>query len=365
VQARPRRHRPLDAGYTSEVDATDEAGWYRMLAEFDDANIFQTVAYGAATPRRGKLSHLVLRFEGVPVSIAQARIVRIPGVHLGIAYIRWGPMWRLRASASGVAAFRQCLRALRNEYACKRGLVLRVLPLLFDPDASVYMPMLAEEGFERVAGDAPSRTILMDLRPPLEQLRNGIRAHYKRELKRAERNGLEIVEGTTGDLFDALIEVHREMVRRKRFVEGSDIGRFRRVQDLLPEPLKMRIMLARSEAGVCAGLVCSAFATTAVYLFGATSDLGLKSNGSYLLHWKLIELLKNEGRAVYDLHGVNAEHNPGTYAFKRDLGGEHGSEVAFLGTFEAHEGWLGHRGVRFAERMRHKYRTLKEASRRA
>ena len=43
--------------------------------------------------------------------------------------------------------FRQAVRALRNEFVCKRGLVLRLFPLLFDDDAPCFASMLAEEGF--------------------------------------------------------------------------------------------------------------------------------------------------------------------------------------------------------------------------
>ncbi len=354
--------RTLDAGYASDVDTTDEAQWYRLLADFDDANIFQTWAYGTVMSGRGNLSHLVLRYDGVPASIAQARIAKVPGIGLGIAYVRWGPVWRRRGADASADTLRQVLRALRNEYACRRGLVVRILPVLFDIDASLYEPILAAEGFTALTGEVPSRTILMDLRAPLEELHRGIRPHFKRELKRAERMGLDVLEGAGGDLFDALIAAHREMVGRKQFVEGSDIRRFRSVQELLPDAVKMRIMIARSEAGVCSGLVCSAVGTTAVYLFGATSNLGLKSNGSYLLQWKLIDRLKSEGCAIYDLHGVNPERNPGTYGFKRDLSGDHGREVAFLGSFEAHVGWLGHRSVQFAERLRRRLRAFKETA---
>src|SRR5436189_1342 len=83
----------------------------------------------------------------------------------------------------------------------------------------------------------------------------------------------------------------------------------------------MKIMLCKSGDEHCAGLVCSAIGKTAIYLFGATSNAGMKSRGSYLLHWKLIEWLKQNRFSVYDLHGINPVRNPGTYKFKNDLAG--------------------------------------------
>ena len=93
--------RALDRGYTSSVDTVDEATWYRILGDFDDANIFQTWAYGVVTSGRRNLSHLLLKEAGNIVSVAQARIVRVPLTHVGIAYIRWGPLWRRRLGKRG------------------------------------------------------------------------------------------------------------------------------------------------------------------------------------------------------------------------------------------------------------------------
>ncbi|HEY3044202.1 MAG TPA: peptidoglycan bridge formation glycyltransferase FemA/FemB family protein [Vicinamibacterales bacterium] len=351
--------RALAPGYTSEIDTVDQRSWHECLQDFDDANIYQTWSYGEVIGGARNMSHLVLRSGGRVVAVAQARIARLPLVNIGIAYVRWGPVWRYHGLGADVEVFRQALRALRNEFVCRRGLALRLLPVLFDDDSAPFATILAEEGFLPSAHEVHSRTILMDLTPSLQEVRDQMRPHWKRELKVAERKGLQIVQGTDDELFKTLIDLHQEMVSRKKFVEGNDINQFRLVQNRLPENLKMRIMLARSGAGACAGLICSAIGRTAVYLFGATGNIGLKSNGSYLLQWKLIENLKAEGCALYDLNGINPDKNPGTYKFKHDLGGTLGREVGFLGRFDAHASVLTDASLGFGDGVRSAYRTLK------
>jgi peptidoglycan pentaglycine glycine transferase (the first glycine) len=352
--------RELDSGFSSEADTVDEQQWCQILRGFDDANIYQTWSYGAVTGGRRNLSHLILRERGDIIAVAQARIAKLPFINAGIAYVRWGPLWRRGATSENVETFRQALRALRNEYACNRGLVVRILPILFDHDSSCFSAILAEEGFSATAENTRGRTILMDLSPPLEKLREGLKPHWKRELKIAERKGLKVVEGSEDELFKNMIDIHKEMVARKRFVEGNDINQFRQVQAELPEALKMKIMLCTSDAGVCAGVVCSAIGRTAIYLFGATSNIGMKSNGSYLLHWKLIEHLKSDNRAIYDLNGINPISNPGTYKFKHDLAGQHGKDVFFLGRFESHAGIFSYSCVELGDRLRAAYRALQK-----
>src|SRR2546425_6309945 len=179
--------RELGAGYTSEVDTVDEQRWCQILQEFDDANIYQTWSYAAVLSGRSNSSHLILRENNNIVAAAQARIAKLSIINVGVAYIRWGPLWRRSATKANLDTFRQAVRALRNEFVWKRGLVLRLLPILFDDDSPCFSAILAEEGFSSVGKESYSRTILMDLVPPLEDLREGMGAMAKRNLKLAER----------------------------------------------------------------------------------------------------------------------------------------------------------------------------------
>lgn len=350
--------RKLDEGYSSEVDAVEEKEWYRLLHQFDDANLYQTWAYGQERNGRKNISHLLVKEKGRVIAIAQSRIVKAPLIGAGIAYVMWGPLWRPRDARADAEVFRQAIRALRNEYACRKGLLLRLYPILFDDEAPCFLSILAEEGFTRAGAEQNSRTIIMDLNRPLDELYRELRPHWQRELKIAEKQKLEIVEGSEDELFEIFIGMYREMVARKKFHEPNDIDEFRTIQERLPVESKMKVMLCRSIEGVCAGLICSVVGGTAIYLFGATSTAGMKSRGSYLLQWKLIEWLKRGLVPRYDLNGINPETNSGTYKFKRDLAGNKGRDVRFLGRFESCESMVSLACVSVGERLKSMSRTL-------
>lgn len=330
----------LAAGYTCHVDEADEKSWGETLQQFDDANIYQTWPYASVTAGKRNVGHVTLRQNGEIVAVAQARITRVPLIGAGIAYVLWGPLWKRSGQAKSLEVFRQIIRALRNEFVCKRGLALRLSPMLFDNDSSGCAEILQEEGFSVPASGAKSRTILMSLTPTLEELHGGMNAHWKRELKVAEKNKLEVLEGTEDELFAEFIKIYQEMVSRKRFVEPNDINQFRSIQRQLPEPLKMKIMLSKYNGEISSGLISSALGNSAVYLFGATSNSSMKSRGSYFLQWKFIERLKQAGTAIYDLNGINPAKNPGTYKFKNDLAGKNAADVYALGKFDACESFL-------------------------
>lgn len=351
-----QRIRSLDEGFEAEVDVLDEQAWYAALQSFSDANIYQTWAYGTVVSGRN-VRRLILRKHGRIVAIAQARIASIPFLPAGIAHVLWGPLWQ-RDTGEADNIFRQAIRALRNEFVCKRGLTLRLVPMISNEEGGPSSAALIEEGFTVSSARSSGRTIVMDISPSIAELREGMKSHWQRELKAVERKALDVVEGTREELFTEFIDIYREMVSRKRFVEPNDINQFKLIQDRLPEKLKMKIVLCKSAGETCAGAICSAVGKTAVYLFGATSNAGMKSRGSYLLQWKLIEALKQDGVTAYDLNGINPATNPGTYKFKSDLAGRNGKDICYLGRFESQGNLLSYLCVRGGEGLRFALRSI-------
>ena len=137
----------LAGNYAVEVDTAKDDSWNEIIKRFDDANIYNSSAYGEVRFGRKNISRVILKKNGEIVAVAQSRIVKIPVLNAGIAYIRWGPLWRAKGEANNIETFRQILRALRNEYAIRRGYVLRIYPMLFDDEADTFSPILQEEGY--------------------------------------------------------------------------------------------------------------------------------------------------------------------------------------------------------------------------
>ena len=325
------------SSYTSWVGEVSEQSWFDVLERFEDANIYQTPSYEEARKpgERVSIRHFTLKRDGEIVAAAQARIVQIPLLRVGIAYVRWGPLWQRRGQVPDTEVLRQAIRGLRKEFVGRLRLVLRIYPRLFRGDHE-SLRILEEEGFALLDKERPDRTLFLDVGLPLDQLRQGMKSHWKRYLKVAEKNGLEVIAGTGPELFQEFIVAYQELITRKRFSEPNSIEQFQRAQLRLPELHKMRILLCKSNGQLCAGLVTSVIGNTAIYLFGATTGSGLKLRGSYLLHWKLIESLNREGVKIYDLHGIDPIANPGTYKFKSDLCGSNGTDVTFMGRFDSY-----------------------------
>ena len=323
--------------------------WDSILTEFQDANLYQTWTYAAVRWGGKNLSHLVLKDGPTVVGAAQVVMVKLPVLGGGLAYVKWGPMWIRRGSEADPQVFRELMRALRQKYAVERGFLVRVTPWEFEN--AELQAIAGEAGFLRNAS-AQQRTAVLDLTYSLEELRGSLTRHWRSNLKRAESNGLEVLEGSTEDLLNEFAELYRQMRARKDAGWIPPIHYLPQIQRELSPGMKAHIALCRHQGQTVAGLVVSALAEKSIAWLAATGDSGLELRGSYLLQWRMIQRLKSQGVRSYDLGGINEVTHPGTAQYKLGLTGKRGRVADYLGEFEACEAWTSRAVIKGTDRFR-------------
>jgi len=221
--------------YSVNIDNMNQKQWSAVLENFADASIYQTWEYGAVRWGEKNLSHMVVKKGGEIISAAQLRIVTIPFLGMGMAYIFYGPMWKVNGTSENIANFQLGLRALIDEYALKRGLFLRLRPWGFCEEDNEMKSSLISNGFKTTRGIYREirRTIMVDLRPSAEEMRKGLKKKWRQTLQRAERENLEILESYNGDFFPYFLALFFETLKVKKFKPGSDVNEFARIQERL------------------------------------------------------------------------------------------------------------------------------------
>jgi lipid II:glycine glycyltransferase (peptidoglycan interpeptide bridge formation enzyme) len=342
----------LGDGYHAEVRRLDNQSWSDILDLFADASVYQAWSYGVVRWGAAGIEHVVVRKGGEVVAAAQVAVKTIPLLRAGVAYVPWGPLWRRRGSAPEVEHFRLVSRALRLEYAKRRGLLLRIAPNEIDGATPGLASVLAGEQFSPQAGARPYRTILLDLGPPLDELRKNLSAGWRQQLTKSEKLGFQVTEGDSAELFDAFLELYREMLARKRFDPGVNCEEFALVQQDLLRHQKMRIVLCTLDGVPASGAICAGIGDTGIYLFTASGRQAGNTTGSHLLQWRVLEWLKAEHRTCYDLGGIDPVANESVYRFKAGLAGKTGRDVCHVGVFEASRNPVSTYSVRLLEAVR-------------
>jgi FemAB family len=320
--------------YGIDVDRVTEAQWTETLSSFRDANLYQTWAYAAVRWGSQRTSRLTVTRHGQVVALAQVVVAQPLGIRMGVAQLRWGPVWEPRRAPFEPKVASLIVDALHEEYVHRRKLHLRVLPsgASSTDGAAVIQAALARRFSMRAFDHGESfRTVLVNLEPELDAIRRGLDQKWRNQLNRAERNGLIVKSGDTAEIFLKFSMLYEQMVARKGLA-AQDIDTFRRVQALLPNGQKMKIFMCEEGNQPVAGVVVTAVGDTGVYVLGATNELGMKCKGAYLLQWCVIEYLRQQGLHRYDLGGINPQSNPGVYHFKKGLGGQ---EADYIPPYES------------------------------
>jgi CelD/BcsL family acetyltransferase involved in cellulose biosynthesis len=315
--------------HTVEIDQCRPEHWAAMARDFDDANLYQTWAYGESFWGAGQLSHIVVRQRGLVTGMAQLRVIRVPIIGGGMAHLRWGPLCQRRGSSLDHGSLRLMLEALRREYVERRGMHLQIFPFGVRGTEREIAFKDALNGFKSSSfGHGESyRTVLVSLTPDLSTIRRSLDQKWRNQLNRAERNELTVRECPDDSGFPEFAKLYQQMVTRKGLSVVAKTGEFQRVQRQLDADSKMPVLLCEHAGRPVAGLVTSAIGTTGVYLLGATNEEGMRLKAAYLLQWRMMEILKERGMTHYDLGGINPQTNPGVYHFKKGFGG---ADVEYL-----------------------------------
>lgn len=341
--------------FVSEVDQFDKDTWHQIIQCFDDAHLCQTWSYGAARWGEDNLSHLVLRRNGEIVAAAQVLIIKFPVVGAGIGFVKWGPMWQLRGRQKDPEVCRHMLRALCQHYATRRRLLLRLMPAEIDDDIGTMRSLLESEGLIWRRGFPAVEHWRIDLSRSTEELRKILKRNWRYYLTRGQKHNLDITELKGTEALEVFLNLYRQMQDRKSFVDFSDINYFREFQADLPEPLKLKVLACQCRGEPVAAVALSIMGDTGLAVFGATGDKGLMVGASYVLDWRVVNWLKEQGCHWYDLGGAG---DPGVSRYKSGLVGKNGKVVRFIGKFDSCRSLPSLVTVRLADSLRDAYRNV-------
>jgi hypothetical protein len=317
--------------YEATAEPVDPIRWERLVSGFADAAYDQTNAYGAHLWGQRKLDHIVLRRDGAVAAAAQVLLLRTPLFGRGVAYVKFGPLWRRKDSPADPSVLTAMLEALQAEYALRRGLLLTVLPTPDPLHREQWRESLEALGFRQRRRMSDPNRYLVDVSIGREAQHCSLQQKWRYNLNKALAHGLTFHRLDDG--VDTFLALYRAMVARKRFTDHSGVGALADLQATVPDAMRPRVYVGEHDGRPTVGAVIGLIGETAYYLFGATDDRALASKAGYALQWWIVGELEGAAR-WYDLGGEAGE--PGLRQFKKGLVGKRGVVLPMLGE---HDFW--------------------------
>jgi hypothetical protein len=162
-------------------------------------------------------------------------------------------------------------------------------------------------------------TFIVDLHQESDKLWANMNPDNKRVCKKAMATGMvvESIASPTDSLLILFFERYRKMAMERSLIVPDE----KPIRKMF-EDGRLTMFCARIGNEICTMVLIYSAARTSFFFHGVAGDK--KNDGSaQLVHWKVIEHLKQLGQHWYDLGGVpEISDSNGIYRFKKSLGGE-------------------------------------------
>ena len=157
------------------------------------------------------------------------------------------------------------------------------------------------------------------LNSDIETIRAGLRQNIRRDIKRAEREGITVRQGTSVNDLDAFYALHLQ-TRRRQGVPTQPKRFIRRFAGLFEAGLGF-VLLAEYEGVPVASAVYLHWGDTLTYKYGASTPEHLKKRPNHAIFMEAIRWGCERGMTTIDLGRTDLD-NPGLRAFKQGWGGD-------------------------------------------
>ena len=218
------------------------------------------------------------------------------------------------------------LKQLAKKY---NAIVARIEPDILSSDET-FKSIMLDLGYQ-IKDDAknfreeiqPRYVFRLDTRNKTEdELFSNLHSKTRYNVRLATKKGVEIKEGTRGDLKD----FHEIMITtgiRDGFITRP-LEYFERMYDCLGER-HFKLLMAYYEDKPISGVIVIIYGNKTWYLYGASSNEHRNLMPNYLLQWEMIKIALQNKSDIYDLRGVPgiADNSNGLYRFKKGFGADY------------------------------------------
>ena len=322
--------------------------WDTLAAQFADVCLEQTGAYMLSRWGSSRLCGLVLRdaASGELEALALAVMAALPFIEAGLAYVKFGPLWRPKGRHPRPETLSAALRAMEAEFCRERGLLLRMMPPADPEHGDAWKRSMDAVGFRlRQPMPHPER-YLVDLRLGESEQLASLGAKWRANLRKASPT-LRVEEVAPAEALPQFLALYGAMTARKRFVDHHRIAQVPAFVAAAPSSLGLRVFLAYAGTQPVAASLVAGSGERVFVPYSASTAEALPLRAGYALRWHIMKELRGSGAKWLDLGGH--EGDDGLRHFKAGNVGTRGATPSIPGEFELGDNGLSLAAVRGIE----------------
>lgn len=302
------------------VDATDREEWDNFIKSHREANFLQSWDFYEFHKKRGKRIVRRLALDDKTIIGAYAGVVETAkrGTYMAIA---GGPIvdWSKRMVVNRIF---DDIKEQGIHYNCA---FVRVRPQLELSKKS--LDLMQKLGLKRAPMYLSVEYAgILDLTKSEEEILVGASQGFRRKLRKAEKNEIEISAETSDEAIKDFCKLEKLHAERQKYVAFS--GDFLRKQfEAFRDNNEVIIYTAKKDGEILAQNFMIFYGPEASYHYGVSSALGTKYSAAPLLHMEAMREARKRGCIRYNLWGIVEPNETshrfyGVSEFKRSFGCE-------------------------------------------
>ena len=318
-----------------ENEGVSPSEWNRLVESSPGGgHLLQSYEWGELKHGLGwKPVRLTLERDGELAGSGQFLFYSTPGVPGGMLYCPKGP-WLPWDDDGAVRAFLDGMVEVAERYNAH---TVKIEPEVREEQQDVKEHLRAF-GFEKFRWNVNHKaTLTIDLSQSEEDLMKNMKKSTRYGVRRAGKEGVEVVEDNSRAALDRFWRMHGALVERKDFW-SRPYSYYEALWQALEKAGRAHLFFAEHEGDRPAAAMVFTFGHKGVYMLGVSTREKSKITPANLLQWEIMKWAKENGITHYDMWGVPPldkldEDHPlyGVYKFKAGFGSE---LVDFVGTLD-------------------------------
>lgn len=301
-------------------DALDRESWDSFIKSHEEANFLQSWDFYEFHKARGKKIVRRVVLDGDKIVAAYAGVVETAkrGKYLAIA---GGPIMDWQDKKIVRLVFSD-IKALGEKLGC---VFIRVRPQLELSDKS--LELMRELGLKKAPMYLSVEYAgILDLHKKEAEILAGASQGFRRKLRKAEKNEIDISAETSDTAIKEFCELEKKHAERQKYVAFSTSFLTKQFE-AFREHDEVLIYTARKDGEILAQNFMIFYGPEASYHYGVSSELGTKYSAAPLLHLAAMEEARKRGCNRYNLWGIvgpteTSHRFYGVSEFKRSFGCE-------------------------------------------
>lgn len=304
-------------------EMTDKGQWETFVTAEHPGTFLHSWNWGEVNKNTGDRIWRVGIFNNDQFEMA-ALIIRIKAKRGSFLFVPQGPIINHELGIRNQELWNEFFKYLKALGVKERVDFIRISPNL--EDTAENFAIFRNAGFRNAPVHMmhPEMTWLLDISKSEEEILKGMRKTHRNLIRRAEKEGVTVIQNTDEKYLRIFYDIHMETVSRHKFVPFS-YDYIQKEIEVFHKDDQISIFSAEYQGKIISSAIIVFYGNEAFYHHGASSSEYNKIPASYLNLWSAIKEAKKRGCATFNFYGIveNKPKHPwaGLSKFKQGFGG--------------------------------------------